>query len=144
MTVQSPARLKIRTPELALIFRPCQCVMARRLRDVWQFLDLAGARLCRRPAAAIATLLRLTLRAQPRSEASQFRKLPGVCTCRKANCSGNGERGRPACRVRHRAELLAELPPIPAAIPSGGTPDGATGTVALPVPLKIHSPANLS
>jgi hypothetical protein len=40
--------------------------------------DLAGARLCRRPAAAIATLLRLALRAQPRSEASQIRTLPQI------------------------------------------------------------------
>ena len=33
-----------------------------------QNFGLNGARLCRRPAAAISTLLRLTLRAQPRSE----------------------------------------------------------------------------
>jgi hypothetical protein len=44
----------------AIIFRQCPNI---------------GARLCRRPAAAAWTLLRLTLRAQPRSEEWQIRSL---------------------------------------------------------------------
>jgi len=59
------------------VFTPSEKTQA----NVWQCPDLAGARLCRRPAAAIVTLLRLTLRAQPRSEELQIRtplKIPAV------------------------------------------------------------------
>jgi len=37
--------LKIHAPELALIFRPCLCVMAKRLRDVCTSQD-AQQRVC--------------------------------------------------------------------------------------------------
>ena len=52
--------------------------------------QLNGARLCRRPAAAVWTLLRLTLRAQPRSAKVRIRTLTtNNVICRKGFIAGD-------------------------------------------------------